>query len=348
MNGSWVCRNASYTIFDSSITITATGVSGQQSYIIKSVELSKGFYALSLGSYEISGSVEYKKLGIINHTKGGGFVENAVLGENKKTTIFEIDADGYNLTMTIFVQDFPGTGTGTVTVSDMMLEKIDEGGYASKYEPYIIQRDTIFSNPGDRTLVAEWTANSNNLFTNGDFEDVYTQTDTGWDNSINGTLHATGWNDYNGEITNPLTTVHAHIKDISSTDPQHGHVFEMIGAHREYIAALQPFRSTTKITSGTYRVSASIKGVSGQNVLCMGLYYSQTGSDYSSSTFYSGQYTIRFETTEWTRVTYEFAVTKITYASGFYFYGDLYVAPDITPSMNNIFYLDDVFLEKIA
>ena len=242
--------------------------------------------------------------------------------------------------------NFPSFEKGELHFKNITLSKVSSENEIVRYEPYIIQRDTIFNNPGDRTLVAEWTPNSNNLFTNGDFEDVYTQTDTGWDNSLNGTLHATGWSDYNEYISNASTAMHAHLKGISSTDPQHGHVFEIIGAHREYIAASQRFDSTTKITTGTYRVSASVKGVSGQNVISPGLYYAQTGTGYENCSFYSPLNSIRFGETDWIRLSWEFSITQISYAYGFYIYG--YPLSDITPSMNNIFYLDDVFLEKIA
>ena len=237
---------------------------------------------------------------------------------------------------------------------NITLSKVSSENEVVRYEPYYIESGTVFGTPGDRTLVAKWSANSNNLFTNGDFEDVYTQTDTGWDNNINGTLHATGWLDYNEYISNASTAMHAHLKDISATDSQHKHVFEMIGAHESYIGACQNFNSTTKFTKGVYRVSASVKGISGQNIFTMGLYYSQSGSNYESSNFYSGQYAVRFQTTDWIRVSWTFSITKITYADAFYFYGDkthsntsLDVS-DITPSMNNIFYLDDVFLTQIA
>ena len=242
--------------------------------------------------------------------------------------------------------NFPSFEKGELHFKNIILSKVSSENEIVRYEPYIIQRDTIFNNPGDRTLVAEWTPNSNNLFTNGDFEDVYTQTDTGWDNNINGTLHATSWDDYNRDITNASTSVHAHIKDISTTDSQHKHVFEMIGAHREYIAATYYFQSTTEITTGSYRFTASIKGVSGQNRLSVGLYYAKTGTGYVNSSFNSGTYGIQFGETDWFRVSWEFSVSQISYAHGFYIYGIPNI--NITPSMNNVFYLDDVFLEKIA
>ena len=232
------------------------------------------------------------------------------------------------------------------TITDAHIEALTSSENITFEPGNFVTSSTKIQVVGDHTLTAMWIENSKTLFVNGNFEDVYTQTDTGWDNNINGTLHATSWEDYNRDIINASTSVHAHIKDISTTDSQHKHVFEMIGAHREYIAATYYFQSTTEITTGSYRFTASIKGVSGQNRLSVGLYYAKTGTGYVNSSFNSGTYGIQFGETDWFRVSWEFSVSQISYAHGFYIYGIPNI--NITPSMNNVFYLDDVFLEKIA
>ena len=243
----------------------------------------------------------------------------------------------------------------SVTIKNLMLAKVSSENEKIGYEPYFIQRDTIFATPSDCTLTAVWSANSNNLLTNGNFEDVYTQTDTGWDNSINGTLHARDWGDYNSGVVNAATVTHAHLKDISSTDPQHGHVFELRWDHADYLAAsYSSYDNNETITAGTYRVTMSLKGVSGDNILTSGLYYYQTSG--GELEFYSGRAGIRFGTTDWFRFTYTFTITKIYAFGRLFFYGCSWGANEQTdidtsglaPSPNNIFYLDDVFFEKIA
>ena len=342
---------------------SSSSTSVTQKYICRdNFSLTKGTYYLSYGSYETTGEVDHPSIDVCQYESSGEYVgwsrvsETSNVTDTRQNTYFYLPNDDDNLQLVIYVSINASTKTGTVKVTDLMLTKVSSENEIVKYEPYYIESGTVFGTPGDRTLVAELTANSNNLFTNGDFEDVYTQTDTGWDNSINGTLHATGWGDYNSGITNPSTAVHAHIKDISSTDLQHGHVFEMIGAYRGYIATLYRFNSPDNYTSGVYRFSASVKGASGQNVLTAGLYHKKTSGDEYS--FHLTRKGIRFGVTDdWFRITFTYYLSPMVSASQFYIYCNGWGVgedeanvdiSDITPSMNNIFYLDDVFLEKIA
>ncbi len=219
-----------------------------------------------------------------------------------------------------------------------------------------VLRDTQYTVFQDITLTAVWTPTSNNLFTNGDFEDVYTQTDTGWDNSINGTLHATEWWDYNSGVDNASTVTHAHLKDISSTDSVHKHVFEMNWDHYGYLAAsygYYGYHDDISFSVGTYRVTMSLKGVSGTNVLGCGLYHIQASG--GAVGFYTTSGAVKFGVTDWFRFTYTFTMPKIYVAERFFFYGCGWLVEaggidpnDLSPSKGNVYYLDDVFLEKIA
>ena len=363
--------NVSYTINeDNSVDITnmahtSDGTNRYDCAIIPLEDLTNGKYWLAVEGLTYIGECREPVIDVSMVVQDTNKVSGIYLNYSKESSgYFDVTnadkATSGSFWLEIYISsshignNFPSFEKGELHFKNITLSKVSSENEVVRYEPYYIESGTVFGTPGDRTLVAKWSANSNNLFTNGDFEDVYTQTDTGWDNNINGTLHATGWLDYNEYISNASTAMHAHLKDISATDSQHKHVFEMIGAHESYIGACQNFNSTTKFTKGVYRVSASVKGISGQNIFTMGLYYSQSGSNYESSNFYSGQYAVRFQTTDWIRVSWTFSITKITYADAFYFYGDkthsntsLDVS-DITPSMNNIFYLDDVFLTQIA
>ncbi len=229
------------------------------------------------------------------------------------------------------------SGDCTNTYYNIMLTKLSNTNERVYYEPYYIDCNTTFSNPYDRTLVAEWTENSKNLFTNGDFEDVYTQTDTGWDNSLNGTLHATSWDDYNPAVDNPEVGYHAHIKDLSATDLLHGHVYEYNAVDTRWLGISQ----ILNLSNGTFMFTAQVYRVSGANRMRAAAWYSRASDGVGTHGSTNRIFLEEMAVGKWVTVRGYFTIDdNMNSRFEYYFYG--------SESDVGIFYLDNVFLAQIS
>ncbi len=212
-----------------------------------------------------------------------------------------------------------------------------EGGEKTDYQPYFLNCYDKYVDKQNSTLYAEWIENSKNLFTNGDFEDVYTESNPSWDTALNGTLHATGWSDYNNGVDNPETGYHAHIKDLSATDSQHGHVIEYNAANNRWLGISQ----FINIPNGNFMFTAQVYRVSGANQMRAAAWYSRASDGVNTHGSTNRIFLEEMVQGEWVTVRGYFTIDdNMNSRFGYYFYG--------SESGVGIFYLDNVFLTQIA
>ncbi len=210
-------------------------------------------------------------------------------------------------------------------------------GEKTDYQPYFLNCYDKYVDKQNSTLYAEWIENSKNLFTNGDFEDVYTESNPSWDVSLNGTTHATGWKDINLEVDSPETGYHAHIKDITSTDPQHGHVYEYNAVNTRWLGISQ----NLNLSNGTFMFTAQVYRVTGANQMRAAAWYSRVSDGVNTHGETNRIFLEEMVQGEWVSVRSYFTIEDNKNSIfNYYFYG--------SESGVGIFYLDNVFLTQIA
>ena len=228
------------------------------------------------------------------------------------------------------------TYTAGLEVDEYVCFMLEEGE-RTEYQPYFLNCYDKYVDKQNSTLYAEWIENSKNLFTNGDFENVYTQTDTGWDNSLNGTLRAWGWGDYNGDVDSPGTGYHAHIKDLSATDSLHKHVYEYHAVNTRWLGINQ----IINISNGMFMFTAQVYRVSGANQMRAAAWYSRASDGVNTHGSTNRIFLEEMVQGEWVTVRSYFTIDdNMNSRFEYYFYG--------SESGVGIFYLDNVFLTQIS
>ena len=333
--------------------VNTTGSHHEGTVVINIEDLSVGKYFFSIESASYTGEQNLADIAVCgwtieNKSAWVSYVDGAEpciwYTTGKYKTIFDFDgyAGGVAFASGRFYVGFTtsnGTsfGSASATLENVFLTKISSENEVVKYEPYYIESSTVFGTPGDRTLVAEWVESSKNLFVNGDFEDVYTQTDTGWDTTLNGTLHATSWDDYNPAVDNPEVGYHAHIKDLSATDPLHGHVYEYNAVDTRWLGISQ----ILNLSNGTFMFTAQVYRVSGANRMRAAAWYSRASDGVGTHGSTNRIFLEEMAVGKWVTVRGYFTIDdNMNSRFEYYFYG--------SESGVGIFYLDNVFLTQIS
>ncbi|MEW4131915.1 tail fiber domain-containing protein [Bacillus thuringiensis] len=151
-------------------------------------------------------------------------------------------------------------------------------------------------------------------------------------------LYADGWGGYNGGITNPTTSYHAHIDNTTFAFPVYE--FNESDGTRNW-KGVSPVLTGLVSTSGEYHVSFNAFATGAGTKLFGGFYYTQKGG--TNATFYSGQYTItNIPVNTWGRVDAKVMLNDdcdFTKPIWFYVYGYGF-------STNSILYMCKPQLEK--
>lgn len=173
-----------------------------------------------------------------------------------------------------------------------------------------------------------------NLLPNADFSRQYTNGAT----AANPDLYATDWGGYNGGVTNPTTSWHAHV----DTDTFGYPVYEYNEAdgNRGWKAmAVDIIKTATE--PGTYTLSADLYATGAGTKLYGGFYYYKVGG--TTRTFHDGQVDLRPTSVgKWDRYSVQVTLgSEVDYSRElrFYFYGYGFTS-------NSIMYMKRPQLEK--
>ena len=155
-----------------------------------------------------------------------------------------------------------------------------------------------------------------NIFSNSHFDSRYTVSD--WDTSKNGNLCASGWNGYNGGVSNPSTVYHAHLQEHEGD-----YVYNYHKTSNEEWLGISQYMTGSVEVSKTYTFSCELKRISGKNYADGGL-YTRANSSATSNTFVNWFSFSNFgpvTDNKWHRYSYTFTVDSSVYmTNGAYWY----------------------------
>ena len=172
------------------------------------------------------------------------------------------------------------------------------------------------------SAVSDVTVGGENLLTNSDFGNRYTNRSVGWDNTLNGTTLADGWSSYNGGLTSPNTGYHAHLYQ-KDGEWVARYINEADKRWKAMYGSL-PTKSKLQLSPNTeYTFSMDVFAEDAGTVIDGGLYYYlQNGNTQS---FHGGKFNFTITPlNQWVRYSWTFNTGNIdnTKDVRFYFYGN--------------------------